>query len=231
MIRRTFPSWTMLLILSTRSRPFTLISSKNVFSMAMTVSRQPRNNGCPLPHDCLHMLPALNRAPARRSGPRRSNRVIGIRIDPFDVPVSLPIHLGVRINEIVQPLVLLLRIEQQVAPFGQFHAVLIVRAKEILTLRGILGRLGGIHRHSADAPSIELRPTVIAGDLTRSPLFRQWKANGKSRRYPHGARISDEDGVEIRAVPAPSVASVIDVAAAPAFARLRSEEHTSELKS
>src|SRR5580658_3767687 len=93
-------------------------------------------------------------------------------------------------------------------------------AEEILALAGILGSLGGINGDPADSLGVELSPTVVTRDFALAASGRKWETNRKAGRNADGAREANEDGMEIGTVAATRFAGVVDIAAAPALARL-----------
>src|ERR1700726_1123452 len=73
-----------------------------------------------------------------------------------------PIELRVGINEIVQRLPLLRRVQANVAPDSELHAVVVMRAEKIILLLRMLPSFGRIHRDPPVTLHIKLRPAVIS---------------------------------------------------------------------
>src|SRR5258706_15945291 len=61
---------------------------------------------------------------------------------------------------------------------------------------------------------------MVTGDLAGASIRGQRKPDRESRRNAHCTRISDKDGMEIRAVAASLIASEIDIALSPTGAAL-----------
>src|SRR5215468_9568989 len=89
-------------------------------------------------------------------------------------------HVG--IDEIVQRVPLLLRIELQVAADGELNPVRVVRAEEIVLPLRVLPGFRDVYRNPAGLGSKKLRPTVITRNVRSSFVTRQGKADFKSCR-------------------------------------------------
>src|SRR5713101_8603542 len=133
---------------------------------------------------------------------------------------SLPVQLGVRIDEVVQRLAALLGPEPDVAPEREEDAVRIVRAKEIVALGGVLPGLRSVHRHPAEALEVELGPAVVARYVAFGLVLRQGKADLEAGGDAFEAHHADKHRVEVGAVAALGRAGPDGVTAAPALARL-----------
>src|SRR2546425_2773130 len=75
------------------------------------------------------------------------------------------VDFHVRVDEVVQGRPRLGRAQLDIAPDTELDPVLIVSSEEILLFLGVLARLGRVHRNPAIPLEVELRPTMIAGDL------------------------------------------------------------------
>jgi L-ribulose-5-phosphate 3-epimerase len=102
------------------------------------------------------------------------------------------VHFGVRIDEVVERIALLLRGQDEVAAARKFHAVFVVNAEVVFAPRRVLRRFGGIDGNSADAFGVEFRPAVIAGDLALAAVGGKRKADGKPGGYAESAGMADE---------------------------------------
>ncbi len=70
---------------------------------------------------------------------RRIDRAIRAEKPVHDLGVRLPVHLDVGIDEVVQRIAGLRRVEDELAAYRELHAVLVVRAEEVLPLGTISG--------------------------------------------------------------------------------------------
>src|SRR5437867_1375715 len=123
---------------------------------------------------------------------------------PLDVPLErLPVDLDVGVDEIVERVARLRRIETQVPPLRELHPVLVVRPEEIVPLVRILARLRCVHGNPAVSSEIELRPAVVSADLPLASLGGNGETDAEAGGDSHGAAEADEQGVEVRAVPPP----------------------------
>ena len=84
----------------------------------------------------------------------------------------------------------------------------------------MLARLGGIDRNPAVPFDVELGPAVVASDRPLLLVLGERNAHDEARGEPQSARFPDEEGVEVRAVAVPGVASPDGVPTAPARPRL-----------
>jgi hypothetical protein len=75
------------------------------------------------------------------------------------------IELGVRVDEIVQGIALLLGREANITARGEEHAIVVMSPEQIVALGGVLGGFGGVDGNPTGTLKIKLRPTVIAGDI------------------------------------------------------------------
>ena len=87
--------------------------------------------------------------------------------------ILLPIDFDVRIDKVVQWLAVLRRIQAQIAPHAELHAIYVVRSEEVVALLRMLPRLGDVDRNPSLAVDVEIGPAVIAGDLGGMLVGRQ----------------------------------------------------------
>lgn len=106
------------------------------------------------------------------------------------VVMRRPVDLGVGIDEVVERVSALRRSQDEVAPGREFDTMLVMRAEEVLALRGILGAFGRVDRHPADTTRVELRPAMVAlngsdalSGGTGSPMAKR-AGMPSARQYP-----------------------------------------------
>src|SRR5439155_2587685 len=151
--------------------------------------------------------------PAARCGSRH----ITVGETRLDRGERLAADLRVGIDEVVEGCSHLWRVEDQIAPEGELDAVLVVRAEKVVAFGRILGRLGRINRHPADAWQVELRPAVIAAHLPGPSVGGQREPDGETRGNPDRPAVPNKDGVKVGAVSPPRLTGVVDVAPPPAL--------------
>src|SRR5215510_5873114 len=104
------------------------------------------------------------------------------------VGICLSIHLHIRKNKIIQPLIVLVRTQFQVAPHRELDPVDVVRAKEVVFLLRVFPRFRNVHRDPAALTGVELRPAVISSNLRRVTVFRHWRTPFRILREKHTVR-------------------------------------------
>src|SRR5271156_6921924 len=124
----------------------------------------------------------------------------------------------VRIDEIVQRIAFLGRIQTQIAPSSELDAIHIVRTEEIFALVRMLPGFGRVHWDPAESFDIKFRPAVIARNVAGGFIGRKRKTNFKARGDSGGAHHADEKRMEVRAIAALGCTSPDGVAVAPTFA-------------
>lgn len=79
---------------------------------------------------------------------------------------GLAVLLRIGIDEVVKRRALLIRAEAQVAARGELQAIVIVSAEEIDALFWMFPRFRSVYGDPADPFDVELRPAMIAGNLS-----------------------------------------------------------------
>src|ERR1700730_10765419 len=102
-------------------------------------------------------------------------------------------HVG--IHEIVERRAVLSRAQAQVASHAELHPVGVVRTEEIVAFFLVLPRLRDVDRDPSMLWFEEIGPAMIAGDLRRMFVRRQWKSNFEARGNALGSRHGDEQGM------------------------------------
>ena len=77
----------------------------------------------------------------------------------------LTVHFGVRIDEVVEWLGLVLGVEADVAPYRELDAMFVESTKEVVFPRRVFPCLRCVHGYPADTFDVELGPAVVAWDV------------------------------------------------------------------
>ena len=127
----------------------------------------------------------------------------------------LPIDFNIRINEIIQRLARLWRVQAQVAAHAELHPVHVMRAEKVVAPFRVLPGFGNVHGNPAFAVDIEIGPAMVPGDLAGASFGRQREPNFEASRNALRSRHGDEQGMEVSAIAFLGIAGVENVAVAP----------------
>src|SRR6267143_6914919 len=130
----------------------------------------------------------------------------------------LSVQLRIGIDEVVERIALLWRVEADVPSDGKLQAIVVVRPEEIVFLLRVLPSFRRINRYPAVGLDIELRPTVISRYSPIMLISRQRKTNFEARRNSDRPHHADKQRVEISAVATLGGAGPYRIAVAPAGA-------------
>src|SRR5229473_1125282 len=132
----------------------------------------------------------------------------------------LSVQLCIGIDEVVERIALLRRVEADVSSDGKLQAIVVMRPEEIILLVGVLPSFRRVNRDPAIGLDIELRPAVISRYRPIMLIRRQRKTNFEARRNSRRPHHADKQRVEISAVAALGRARPYRIAVAPTGARL-----------
>src|SRR5467141_2410224 len=112
----------------------------------------------------------------------------------------LSVQLRIGIDEVVQRIALLWRVEADVSSDGKLQAIVVMRPEEIVFLLRVLPGFRRVNRYPAVGLNIELRPAVISRYGAIMLISRQRKTNFEARRNSGRPHHTDKQRVEISAV-------------------------------
>src|ERR1041385_5514833 len=101
---------------------------------------------------------------------------------PFEIAGGLPVDFGIGVDEVVERLALLRRVEHEVAAERELDAVARQRA-ELSVLQSLLLRLARVDRDPTALLVVELGPAMVSADLALGAVGDR-EADEESRRDP-----------------------------------------------
>src|SRR5260370_19645786 len=132
----------------------------------------------------------------------------------------LSVQLRVGIDEEVERIAPLWRVEADVSSDSKLQAIVVVRPEEIVFLLWVLPGFRGVNRYPAVGLDIKLRPAVISRYGAIMLISWQRKTNLEARRNSGRPHHADKQRVEISAVATLGRASPYRIAVAPTSAGL-----------
>src|SRR6266852_7706997 len=105
----------------------------------------------------------------------------------------LSVQLRVGIDEVVERITLLRRVEADVSSDGKLQAIVVVRPEEIVFLLRVLPSFRRVNRYPAVGLHIKLRPAVISRYGPIMLISRQRKTNFEARRNSSRPHHTDNE--------------------------------------
>src|SRR5713226_3607480 len=125
------------------------------------------------------------------------------------------VQLRVGIDEVVERIALLWRVEADISSDSKLQAVVVMRPEEIVFLLWVLPSLRRVDRYPAVGLDIELSPAMISRYRPIMLISRQRKTNFEACRDSGRAHHADKQRVEISAVATLGRAGPYRIAVAP----------------
>src|SRR6267143_4012219 len=132
----------------------------------------------------------------------------------------LSVQLRIGIDEVVERIALLRRVEADVSSDGKLQAIVVVRPEKIVFLLWMLPGFRRVNRYPAVGLNIKLRPAVISRYGAIMLIGGQWKTNFEARRNSGRPHHAYKQRVEISAVATLGRAGPYRIAVAPTGAGL-----------
>jgi hypothetical protein len=112
------------------------------------------------------------------------------------IPRRLPVHLDIRVDEVIERPHCRSRHDGNIAPRGNHHAMRVHCSEKVVSPAWILPSLPCIDRDPAKAVHIKFCPAVVTGQSTFMS-FREQEPDLEPRRDSCGSGHGNEQGVEI----------------------------------